>query len=258
MPLGRTGPPDRAEGRAARGTRLEAGAAPRPLRNRILRRLPAAFLRRLRKDLKEVELASRDSLYEPNVPGRYVYFPETGVAAIATVLKDGTETEVVTVGYEGMVGLPAFSGARTAPRRALWRLPGRAFQMKASVLRRETKHGGPLAKAVHLYAHALFSQLAQLATCNRLHSIEQRCCCWLLLTHDRIEGDEFALTHDYLSEILGARRAGVTVILGNLQRSGLIQSRRGSITIRNRKGLEKRACECYGIVRSEFDRLLGS
>ncbi len=231
---------------------------PPPFRNRILRRLPAAMLRRLRRDLKEVELAPRDSLYEPNVPGKYVYFPETGAAAIVTVLKNGTETEVATVGYEGMVGLPAFSSARTAPRRAFWQLSGRALRMKASVLRRETRHGGPLAKALHLYAYALFTQLAQLATCNRLHSMEQRCCCWLLMTHDRIEGDEFALTHDFLSQMLGARRAGITVILGNLERAGLIQSRRGHITIGNRKGLEKRACECYGVVRGEFDRLLGA
>ena len=107
----------------------------------------------------------------------------------------------------------------------------------------------------HLYAHALFSQLAQLATCNRLHSIEQRCC-WLLMTHDRVEGNEFGLTHDFLSEMLGVRRAGVTVILGNLQQRGLIQYRRGRLTVRYRKGLEKRACECYSVVRGEFDRLL--
>ncbi len=231
---------------------------PPPFRNRILRRLPAAMLRRLRSALKEVELAPRDSLYEPNVPGKYVYFPETGVAAIVTVLKNGMETEVATVGDEGMVGLPAFSGARTAPRRAFWQLPGSALRMKASDLRRETRRGGPLAKALHLYAHALFTQLAQLATCNRLHSIEQRCCCWLLMTHDRIEGNEFEVTHEFLSKMLGARRAGITVILGNLQRSGLIEYRRGRITIRDRKGLEKRACECYGVVRTEFDRLLGT
>ncbi len=230
---------------------------PPPFRNRILRRLPAAMLRRLRRDLKEVDLEPRDSLYEPNVPGKYVYFPETGAAAIVTVLKNGTETEVATVGDEGMVGLPAFSGAKTAPRRAFWQLPGRALRMRAAVLRRETRHGGPLAKALHLYAHGLFTQLAQLATCNRLHSIEQRCCCWLLMTHDRIEGDTFEVTHEFLSEMLGVRRAGITVILGNLQRSGLILSRRGHVTIRNRKGLEQRACECYGIVRGEFDRLLG-
>ncbi len=216
------------------------------------------MLRRLRRDLKEVELAPRDSLYEPNTPGEYVYFPETGAAAIVTVLKDGTETEVATVGHEGMVGLPAFSSARTAPRRAFWQLSGRALRMKASVLRQETRHGGPLAKALHLYAHALFTQLAQLATCNRHHSIEERCCCWLLMTHDRIEGDEFEVTHEFLSEMLGVRRAGVTVILGNLQRRGLIHYRRGHISIRSRKGLQKRACECYGVVRGEFDRLLGS
>ncbi len=226
-------------------------------RNRILRRLPAATRRRLRKHLKQVELAPRASLYEPHAPGKYVYFPETGAAAIVTVLEDGTETEVATVGVEGMIGLPAFSGAKTAPRRAFWQLPGSAFRMSAARLRRETRRGGPLAKALHLYAHALFTQLAQLATCNRHHTIEQRCCCWLLMTHDRVEGDEFYVTHEFLSQMLGARRSGVTVIAGSLQRRGLIRYRRGQITILNRRGLEKAACECYSVVRGEFDRLLG-
>lgn len=244
--------------RAAGRTGVSVPANGRRFRNRVLRRLPEAFLRRLGKDLKEVELSPRASLYEPNTPGKFVYFPETGTAAIVTVLKDGTETEVASVGCEGMVGLPAFSGAKTAPRRAFWQLPGRALRMRASVLRRETRRGGPLARALHLYAHALFTQLAQLATCSRFHSLEQRCCCWLLMTHDRIEGDEFDLTHEFLAEMLGARRAGVTVILGNLQRRRLIQYRRGHLAIRNRRGLEKRACECYGVVRGEFDRLLGT
>lgn len=251
-----------AQNRAHRSAdgRKEAHAPPGEphLRNRIICGLPKSVFKRLRKDLKEVELEPRHSLYEPNQPGNFVYFPETGAAAIVTVLKDGTETEVATVGDEGMVGLPAFSGAKTAPRRAFWQLRGRALRMSAAALRRETRHGGPLAKALNLYAYALFTQLAQLATCNRLHSIEQRCCCWLLLTHDRIEGDEFEVTHEFLAGMLGARRAGITVILGNLQRAGLIQARRGHITIRNRQGLRKRACECYDVVRGEFDRLLGS
>ncbi len=252
-----TAPPERGNGRLKRRKGADLPLDAPRFRNRILRRLPASTLRRLRKHLKLVQLAPRASIYEPHKSGKYVYFPEVGAAAIVTVLKNGTETEVATVGYEGMIGLPAFSGANRAPRRAFWQLPGSAFRMSAAVLRRETRHGGPLAKALHLYAHALFTQLAQLATCNRLHTIEQRCCCWLLMTHDRVEGDEFHVTHEFLSEMLSARRSGVTVVAGTLQRRGLIRYRRGQITVLNRRGLEKAACECYGVVRGEFDRLLG-
>ncbi len=226
-------------------------------RNRILGHLPASVLRRFRPELKEVELVYGDPLYELNKPAKYVYFPETGMASIVTVLKDGSQTEVVTVGCEGMIGLPVFLGAKTSTRRAFWQLPGTAFRMEAAVLRRETRSGGPFADTLHLYALALFTQLAQLATCNRFHTMEERCCFWLLMTHDRVAGDDFDLTHEFLSQILGARRAGVTEIAGNLQEKGLIRYRRGHIRIRNRKGLERTTCECYSIVRGEYKRLLG-
>ncbi len=226
-------------------------------RNRILRRLPASVLRRFRPELKEVELVYGDPLYELNKPAKYVYFPETGMASIVTVLNDGSQTEVVTVGCEGMIGLPVFLGAKTSARKAFWQLPGTAFQMEAAVLRRETRSGGPLSDTLHLYALALFTQLAQLATCNRFHTMEERCCFWLLMTHDRVLGDEFDLTHEFLSQILGARRPGVTEIAGSLQERGLIRYQRGHIRIRNRKGLERTTCECYGIVQREYKRLLG-
>lgn len=241
----------------AKSAPARAAVSSRGLRNRILRRLPRATIRRLQRGLEEVELGAGYSLYERHRPSQHVYFPETGMASIVTVLKDGTETEVATVGYEGMIGLPVFAGAEGSPRRAFWQIPGRAFRMEAALFRRETRDGGPLARALHLYAHALFTQLAQLATCNRRHRIEQRCCCWLLMTHDRIDGDEFDLTHELLSQMLGARRAGVTVIASALQQDGLIRYRRGHVMICNRKGLEKRACECYSVIRGEFDRLLG-
>lgn len=226
-------------------------------KNRILKRVPPAVARRLRKHLQEVTLASRDRVHEPNKSFRYVYFPETALISLSTVLSDGTENEIASVGFEGIVGLSAFLGAKKSTRGAFCQMRGTAFRLPASVLLKETRRGGPLSDALHRYALALFSQMAQLATCNRLHTIEQRCCCWLLMTHDRVEGDSFYVTHEFLAEMLSARRAGVTVIAGALQDAGLIKYQRGEVTIRNRKGLEKRACECYGIVRHEFDRLLG-
>ncbi|MEP6699197.1 MAG: helix-turn-helix domain-containing protein [Verrucomicrobiota bacterium] len=179
------------------------------------------------------------------------------MASILSVLKDGTMTEVGTVGSEGMVGLPVFFGAKTSARRVCWQFQGSAHRMDAELLRRETRKGGALSDALHLYTQALFAQVSQLATCNRLHTIEQRCCCWLLTTHDRVKGDELDLTHEFLSEMLGTRRAGVTEVAGTLQRAGLIEYRHGHVTVRNRRGLEKAACECYRVVRDEFDRLLG-
>ncbi|MBA3881722.1 MAG: Crp/Fnr family transcriptional regulator [Chthoniobacterales bacterium] len=207
--------------------------------------------------MREVELAPGYSLYNQHEPSRYVYFPETGTASIVTVLKDGTETEVASVGNEGMIGLPIFSGADTGPRRASWQIAGRAWRMDAARLRTETRRGGALSHALRRFAHAMFTGIAQLATCNRHHTIKQRCCCWLLMTHDRIEGDQFEMTHEVLAQLLGVRRAGITVIFGGLQNEGCIEYRRGRLAILNRRKLEKLACECYGVVRVEFDRLLG-
>ena len=226
-------------------------------RNRLLKNLPPATQRRLRKHLEVVTLSQRDSLHEPGKPFRYVYFPETAMATLLTVLKDGAHTEVASVGCEGIVGLSAFLGARTSPRRALCQMPGTAWRLSTKELLRHTRRGGPLSDALHRYALALFTLIAQVATCNRQHTIEQRCCCWLLMTHDRVDGDEFFVTHEFLAEMLGARRAGVTVIAGNLQRAGLITYTRGRITILNRQGLEKAACECYEAVRGTFDKLIG-
>jgi CRP-like cAMP-binding protein len=234
----------------------KAGTAP-TFKNRLLTRLPAAALRRLRKSLKEVTLARRDVLHEPEQPYRYVYFPETAMFSLATVAKDGTETEIASIGREGMLGLPALLGAKKSGRRAFCQLPGTAYRISVAVLRRETRHGGPFSAIIQKYALFLFTELAQLATCNRRHTVEQRFCCRLLLTHDQVEGDDFEVTHEFLSHMLSARRSGVTVIAGALQRAGLISYTRGQITILNRKGLEKAACECYGIARREFDRLLG-
>jgi CRP-like cAMP-binding protein len=226
------------------------------LRNRILARLPSEDFRRLEPHMKLVEVEPGFSLYEPHIDLEYVYFPETGVGSIMTVLDGGTESEVATVGFEGMIGLSVFHGVRSVPGRAFWQISGHAFQLKVEVLRQETLQGGSLSDALHLYSQALFNQLSLTATCNRRHEIYERCSRWLLMTHDRVEGDEFLLTHEFLSKMLGVRRSGVTVAAGMLQKAGLIRYVRGRVTILDREGLEAASCECYRVVRDEFDRLL--
>jgi CRP-like cAMP-binding protein len=225
-------------------------------RNRILAHLPSKVFQRLRRRMKLVELSLGTSLYEPNAPLEDVYFPEDGVASLLTRLDDGIETEVATVGREGMVGLPVFFGVQTVPGRTIWQVPGKALALQAKVLRQETRHGGALSDVLRLYAQGLFTQISQSASCNRRHEIVQRCSRWLLMTHDRVNGDEFALTHEFLSKMLGVRRAGVSVAAGILQKTGVIKYSRGRIKIIDREGLEGISCECYRIVREEFDRLL--
>ena len=206
--------------------------------------------------MKLVELPLGTSLYEPYVPLEHVYFPEDGVASLLTQLDDGIETEVATVGREGMVGLPAFFGVESVPGRAIWQVSGKALMLPTKVLRRETRQGGALNDVLRLYAQGLFTQISQSASCNRRHEIVQRCSRWLLMTHDRVNGDEFELTHQFLSKMLGVRRAGVSVAAGILQKADLIKYSRGRITILDREGLEAISCECYRIVREELDRLL--
>ncbi|MBV8815341.1 MAG: Crp/Fnr family transcriptional regulator [Verrucomicrobia bacterium] len=226
-------------------------------RNRILARLPKDESNRLQSKMQEVEMKQGTMLYEPHKPFRRVYFPETGVASIVTVLDDNTEIEVATVGYEGMVGLPAFLGVHKSPAKAFWQVDGKAFVLDAKALREETQRGSALAVTLHLYIQAFFTQIAQSATCNRVHKVKQRCARWLLMTHDRVEGDEFGLTQEFLARMLGIRRTGVTEVAGDLQRGGLIAYSRGHIRILNRVGLEKISCECHRVVMDEYRRLLG-
>jgi CRP-like cAMP-binding protein len=225
-------------------------------RNRILGLLPSKDFQRLRLRMKLVELPLGTSLYEPYAPLKRVYFPEDGLASLLTRLDDGIETEVATVGREGMVGLPVFFGVESVPGRTIWQVPGKALVLQAKVLRQETRQGGALNDLLRLYAQGLFTLISQSASCNRRHEIVQRCSRWLLMTHDRVNGDEFALTHEFLSKMLGVRRAGVSVAAGILQKAGVIKYSRGRITIIDREGLEGMSCECYRIVREEFDRLL--
>ena len=200
----------------------------------------------------------RDSVYEPNQPIEHVYFPVQGVISLVKVMADGTSIETATVGKEGCVGLPLFLGTDRTPFKAFCQIPGAAFRLKADRFREEVGQGRALHDLLLRYTLAILTQIAQSAACNRLHSMKQRCARWLLLCHDRMRTDEFLLTHEFLSEMLGVRRASVTVAAGHLQEEGLIRYNRGRVTVVDRQGLETAACECYRIIQGEFDRLIGS
>ena len=225
--------------------------------NRLLELLPKNEYQELKAHLIRLALPAKQKLYEPNVPIRHVYFPIHGVMSMVTVMEDGSRTEVATVGNEGMIGVPVFLGADSIPIEAFAQVPGEAWRLETQVLKRQIQNGGRLESVLKLYTQALMNQLARSVSCNRAHGIEQRCCRWLLMTHDRVEKDEFPLTQEFLGQMLGVRRATVNEVAGKLQAEGLISYRRGIITVRNRRKLEQRACECYRIVQEQYERLLG-
>jgi CRP-like cAMP-binding protein len=199
-----------------------------------------------------------DVVYESGGSLEYVYFPTTCVVSLLYTLEDGTTTEIGLVGNDGMVGVALFLGGDTTPNRAVVQIAGDALRIRAKVLQAEFARGGPLQRLLLLYTQALITQISQTAVCNRIHSVEQRLSRWLLLSHDRVRSDELRMTQEFISNMLGGRRESVAVAAGRLQRIGLIHYSRGLITIQDRKGLEATACECYQIVKSELDRLLGA
>lgn len=224
--------------------------------NELLALLPEAEYERLAPHLEKIVIALREVLYEANKPIKYVFFPLNGVMSIVAVMEDGRLAEVATIGKEGMVGMPVFLGAEQTPSLAFSQVAGEALRLNVSEFRKQVKDGGALTMVLHRYTQALFTQIAQSAACNRLHSIEQRCARWLLMTHDRVGADEFPLTHEFLGQMLGVRRATVTGVANTLHKAGLITYRRGKITVQDRKGLEGASCECYKVIRDDFDRLL--
>lgn len=225
--------------------------------NRLLAALPPEALERLGPDLDAVTLGQKDVIYRSNHLISHVYFPVTGVVSLVTVMEDGATAEIATVGNEGMVGLPVFLGTGMVPHQAFVQVPGDAFRIEAAAFREEAERWGPMTRIMQRYTQAIFTQVAQSAACNRLHSVEERCARWLLMTHDRVISDEFPLTQEFLSQMLGVRRASVSVIARLLQHAGLIRYRRGRVTILDRQGLESASCECYHIISSEYERLLG-
>jgi len=226
-------------------------------RNRILAALPPDERERVSHSLERVWVEHGHVLFEPSIPVEHVFFPEDSVVSIVSIMADGSAVETATVGCEGMVGLPVFLDADHMAAQAFTQVTGFGHRMPAEALREEVRRGGSLVRLLNRYTQGLLTLVGQASGCNRAHPVEKRCARWLLMTHDRVEGDAFDLTHLFLSQMLGVRRATVTEVAGRLQRMGLIEYSRGRITVVDRAGLEAASCECYGVIRSELARLTG-
>jgi len=225
--------------------------------NKLLATVPTEEYERLVPNLEAVSLSFKQYLYEPNEPIEYIYFPKSGVVSVLTVMEDGGTVEVATVGNEGMIGIHVLLGADRVPTETFVQVPGDALRMKVDVFKKEVFPGSPLHNLLLRYTQTLITQLSQSAACNRLHSVEKRACRWLLLTHDRVDSDQFPMTHEFLAEMLGVRRASVSEVAATLQKAGLIRYQRGKMTICDRKGLEAGSCECYEVFKRQYTRLLG-
>jgi len=197
-----------------------------------------------------------DVLYEPRVRLRYVYFPTSSIVSLLYVMEDGASAEIAIVGNEGILGVSLFMGGETTPSRAVVQSAGGCFRLSASTIKAEFNRYGVGMHLLLRYTQALLTQMAQTAVCNRHHLLEQQLCRWLLLSLDRIAGDELVMTQELIANMLGVRREGVTEAALKLQKLGLIEYARGRITVIDRPGLEARSCECYGVVKAEYDRLL--
>jgi CRP-like cAMP-binding protein len=226
-------------------------------RNEILRRLGPDDYERVRPHLQPVTLTLKQLLCEQGRKVDHVWFPESGVVSIVSVLVDGTVIETRTVGNEGLVGLSPILGVDTSSSRVFVQIPGRAVRMSAEVALAERRRGGPFGELILRFANATVAMLAQSVACNRAHSLEERMCRWLLLTHDRVGEDRFPLTQQFMAQMLGVRRPTVNLAGTALQRAGLIRYTRGKITIVDREGLEESSCECYSQMRTEFARSFG-
>lgn len=227
-------------------------------RNRLLAALPEQDFEKLTVGLGSVHLCLGDILYHAGEEIRYVYFPEQGLISLVATMMDGATVETGIVGNEGMMGVPVLLGASSAPYRAIVQVEGQAWRMRADAFKYEMLSGGALRKRLLLYTQALMTQMSQMAACNCLHTVEERLCSLLLMIDDRMDSNEFFLTHEMIAEMLGARRAGITVAAGKLRQAGVISYMRGHIHILDRRSLEMWACECYRTIKMEFDRLFES
>jgi CRP-like cAMP-binding protein len=231
--------------------------APVEVKNRLLRALPPDLLSRLLPRMRPVSLLLRDSLMVPETSVNAAYFVESGWVSLVTSLDDGTQAEVGLIGNEGMVGLPLVTGVNTAFVEAFVQADGAALRMEARVFRAAMEEEPVLRTVLFRYLEAMTAQISQTAACNGRHDLEQRLARWLLMAHDRAEGDEIQITQEFLALMLCVYRPSVSVVASTLQRAGMIRYGRGHITILDRKGLEETACDCYRVVKSRFDQLLG-
>ncbi|MDZ8135289.1 MAG: Crp/Fnr family transcriptional regulator [Nostoc sp. DedQUE04] len=225
--------------------------------NKLLATLPASDYERLVPHLKLVSLSTRQILHHAGEAIAQVYFPNKAVVSIITTMEDGSTVEVGLVSNEGMVGMSVILGDNTTTTTAFVQIPGSAMQMDADILKSEFNRGGAIQSVLLRYVQAVYTQIAQGSACNRLHRLERRLARWLLTVSDRLESDEFPLTQEFISQMLGVRRVGVTEAANILSEAGTIAYRRGEIHILNREALEKTSCECYQVIENEFIRLLG-
>ena len=233
--------------------------APSPLgphTNHLLAALPRGDFERLAPHLELVPMELGAVLYEPGSEMQYVYFPTTSIVSLLYVMEDGSSAEIAIVGNEGILGISLFMGGNTTPSRAVVQSAGHGFRLKAQLLKDEFSRFGATMHLLLRYTQALITQMAQTAVCNRHHSVDQQLCRWLLLSLDRLSSNELSMTQELIANMLGVRREGVTEAAGKLQDAGLIKYHRGRINVIDRAGLEARACECYRVVKTEFDRLL--
>ena len=224
--------------------------------NQLLAALSDAIWERLLPNLELVDMPLGQVLYESGVMLTHVYFPTTAIVSLLYVLENGASAEIAVVGNDGIVGISLFMGGESTPSRAVVQSAGSGFRLKAQVMKDEFQRAGPVMHVLLRYTQALITQMAQTAVCNRHHSLDQQLCRWLLLSLDRIQSNELAMTQDLIANMLGVRREGVTVAALKLQAAGLIRYARGHITVLDRDGIEKRSCECYAVVKKEYERLL--
>lgn len=231
---------------------------PNPMQNHLLDALLTADFDRLSPNLEAVELPLGHVLYESGGLLKYLYFPTNAIISLLYVMENGASAEIAVVGNEGILGISLFMGGETTSSRAVVQSAGYGYRIKSIHLKNEFNRAGPVQRLLLRYTQALITQMAQTAVCNRHHSVEQQLCRWLLLSLDRLSSDELSMTQELIANMLGVRREGVTEAAGKLQKAGLINYTRGRIKVIDRSGLEKRSCECYQVVKDEFDRLLPS
>ncbi len=227
-----------------------------PRQNHLLAALPEEDYAYFSPFLEGVQMPLGEVLYESGMQMRHVYFPVDSIVSLLYVMEDGSSAEIAVVGNEGIVGVSLFMGGETTPSRAVVQSAGNAYRLKGQFLKNEFFRAGPMQHLLLRYTQALLTQMAQTAVCNRHHTLDQQFCRWLLLSLDRLPSNELIMTQELIAAMLGVRREGVTEAAGNVQKAGLIKYSRGHITILDRVGLEKRVCECYAVVKKEFDRLL--
>jgi CRP-like cAMP-binding protein len=227
-----------------------------PRKNHLLAALPDSEWQRWLPQLEAVELPLGQVLYESGSTLSHVYFPTTAIVSLLYVMEDGASAEIAVVGNEGVVGVALFMGGESTPSRAVVQSAGLGYRLRAQAIREESNRAGPVLHLLLRYTQALITQMAQTAVCNRHHSLDQQLCRWLLLSLDRLQGSELLMTQELIANMLGVRREGVTEAARGLQKVGLIRYARGRITVLDRPGLEQRTCECYAVVKKEYDRLL--